>query len=149
MKEKWKTIPGFPDYKVSTLGRVWSVRRIRKGSNRFIGGCFLAPNSQGRVTLYGKKSITPARLMLMTFVRLPRRGECALHKDDVQSNNVLSNLYWGTKKANYYDALRNGRKGLPTGRRLAIRNKKLWKKGVYANAARKQWETKRRLKGFI
>jgi hypothetical protein len=57
----------------------------------------------------GTKSV--AWLMLAAFVRLPLPGELALHWDDDQTHNVLSNIRWGTRKDNMSDAIRNGRQG--------------------------------------
>jgi hypothetical protein len=48
------------------------------------------------------------RLVLTAFVRKPRAGEQACHRNGDPADNRLSNLYWGTQQANWDDRLRHG-----------------------------------------
>lgn len=55
------------------------------------------------------KSLRVNRLMLMAWVGPPPTDKHqARHLDDDKSNNVLSNLQWGTRAENYQDSVRNG-----------------------------------------
>jgi len=113
----YKTIPGYPEYSVSTLGLV------RGKNGDYIG---YGPRQVVRLKQNGRThQFTAANLMLRTFVRLPREGECALHEDDDPGMNILPNLYWGTRSQNGHDAYRNRRIG-----RGSEQNKKMrasWK----------------------
>jgi hypothetical protein len=97
MSEEWKTIEGFYDFKISTLGRIYriSTGRYLKSNNAEI--------------LLGDKFCQVGRLMLETFVGPPPdKDSKARHLDDNRENNTLSNLAWGTQQDNVHDALRNG-----------------------------------------
>lgn len=115
--ESWKEIPGFTGYEVSTHGRVrsfWARRgnwrtgrtfvigssphilkpRINRGGYRCVD-LILNPGSGKRV------AATVSRLVLTAFVRSPKPGELALHKNDPdKGNNRLDNLEWGYKPQN-------------------------------------------------
>jgi hypothetical protein len=105
---EWKVVPGFEDYEVSDRGHVaWNSPRGRK---------MLRPgtNTSGHLTvgLYKdgrrhKKYIH--ELVLLAHVGERPHGHVACHYDDIPSNNNLTNLRWDTPRANFIDALRNGR----------------------------------------
>lgn len=93
--EIWKTIDGYPSYKVSSYGRVWSDKTKR----------FLKPhvNNHGysQIFLSGtekKKNWTVHRLMTTAFI-----GPSTLevnHKDGDKLNNIISNLEYVTTREN-------------------------------------------------
>ena len=100
-KECWKPVKGFPNYRVSTLGRVYSLNRMR----------FIC-QTYDRVTLcHIGKMFRPrvAVIVLEAFVGKRPKGKLACHKDDNTLNNRLDNLYWGTHSQNVKDAIRNGK----------------------------------------
>ena len=113
VRERWKAVPGFPYYEVSTIGRVrvkdrprltqWGNYAIRKGQ--------LIHIARGKEVFLWKdgKAIckSVAWLVLTTFKRKGKRGEWALHKNDIAQDNRLENVYWGTPKENTEDAFRN------------------------------------------
>ncbi len=111
--EVWKEIPDFPDYEVSTFGR---LRRIRPAnSNRAKVGLLKANTCRTyhRFGLYngGKiRTLLVHRIILMTFVGPPpsQRHQGA-HEDDTPSNNRLDNLRWATPKENSEDRVIRGR----------------------------------------
>jgi hypothetical protein len=111
--EEWRKVDGWPNYEVSTFGRVRSKGfRILKLVGVQGGG---SPNYRPlHVSLSspGKQvwSVKVAVLVLLAFVGPPPfKGAHALHWDDDQGNNNLSNLRWGTSKDNASDRLRNGK----------------------------------------
>lgn len=113
---EWRAIPGHPGYEVSDDGRVRSLDRLvggRWGARRFPGANLTpSPDKDGylRVGLgrgNGRKPIS--RLMLLAFVGpAPADKPLACHRDGVNSNNVLSNLYWGSNSDNTLDQVRHG-----------------------------------------
>ncbi len=126
--EQWLAIPGFEGrYEASDHGRIRSLDRViaaRNGSRwrpgqpglpgtRRIRGRVLSP---GRKTASGHLHVvlegvdrTVHSLVLETFTGPCPPGMEALHADDNPGNNRLSNLSWGTRSENSYDAIRNGR----------------------------------------
>lgn len=97
--ERWRKIPGWPDFEVSDWGR---VRKIVPQH----------PDSDGypQVTLRSKGR-PAARIRVHRLVLAAFKGECppgheGLHGDDVKHNNDLTNLRWGTRRENLADRRR-------------------------------------------
>lgn len=110
--EIWKSIPYWPKYEVSNMGR---VRRIAGPDARgYINKeKILRPSPKGdaKVTLSDwprYKSEKVARLVLFAFVGPAPKGTEACHENDDKQDNRLSNLRWDTHRANGKDAIRNG-----------------------------------------
>lgn len=110
--ERWRPVPGWRYYEVSSHGRARSLDRItRNGRHR--RGCILSPTWDGYwgVSLYtgdgSVKRIHIHRLVLSAFVGACPQGMQGCHSDDDRENNRLSNLHWGTPKANVAEAFRN------------------------------------------
>lgn len=100
-----KQIPGFPKYKITRGGEVWSIR----------GKKFLIQ----KVTMYGYREITLCkhgkkhskkvhRLVLETFIGPCPKGMQACHNNGVKQDNRLENLRWDTGKNNELDKVRHG-----------------------------------------
>ncbi len=96
--ERWLQIPDFPDYQVSSFGRVCSLKqdapRLLKPITTTYGYAIVSLHQGGRTQRYVH------RLVLEAFV-----GECpdgceAAHLDGNQVNNALDNLAWVTPKEN-------------------------------------------------
>ena len=113
--EEWRKIPGFPDYSVSSLGR---VRRdtYRKASPAKAGHIRKTPpNSAGysTVTLFDngrKRCVNVNTLVCETFISpRPSPSHEAAHWDGDPANNRLTNLRWATGKENMGDCIRHGR----------------------------------------
>lgn len=106
--ERWRKIVEFPDYEVSTFGR---VRRI--GAKRFLRQAprpgrypHLRVELRKGGRLYWR---TVHVLVLIAFVGPPEPGkETACHNDGNPANNRLDNLRWDTQKANMEDMVRHG-----------------------------------------
>ena len=116
--EVFKPIPGFPGYDVSNRGRVRSYWK----APGYGGGMVMASGPQRvlKAKIYrGYQLITLCssdkhsmfqvhRLVLLTFVGPPPPGHECCHKDGCRSNNLLTNLYWGTKSRNALDRIKHG-----------------------------------------
>lgn len=120
-RERWRSVPGYPAYQVSSSGRVRSLGTAKRPE----GGVLRCSPSRATgyryATLYrGEKGRTAGKkvkvavLVLTAFVG-PGRGLDARHLDDVKTNDTLRNLSWGTRRDNVCDAIANGK--LRTGSR--------------------------------
>jgi len=109
--EQWRYIPGWPGYKVSSLGRIRRLERVdilgRVWTEKFL-------RLHGRCVSVMRNGeyydVQLAKLVLFAFVGPPPQGkELACHKDDDVTNNAVENLKWGSKKDNWEDAVANGK----------------------------------------
>lgn len=121
--EEWRPIAGYEGiYEVSSRGRVRSLDRtldqgncVRQMRGKILsGGKRKSPRKRfgayRTVDLYdhGARSTRYVhRLVAKAFIGPGGPGLEVCHKDDNGSNNVPSNLYWGTRSQNLYDAVRN------------------------------------------
>ncbi len=95
-QEEWREVPS-ESMQVSNLGRI-----MRQG---------IISSPRTHVYLRGGRQKWIYRLVLEIFVGpCPPGMECC-HYDDNRSNNVLSNLRWGTRTSNLQDRWRNGKGG--------------------------------------
>ena len=91
-EEEWENILGFPNYMISTHGR---VRNIKHG--RLVK---MSTTKQGamKVSLYSENNrITKSVKVLVAEAFLPGRTDqfdTAMHLDGDQSNNRIENLVW-------------------------------------------------------
>jgi len=136
MQEIWRSIVDCPGYEVSNRGRVRSINRVgvdgRRVHGRILTGS-LSGSTGARLTvrLHRPDGTVAKRyihsLVLEAFIGPRPRGCVARHINDDGMNNALSNLRWGTKSQNGYDAVANGRHGnstkttCPRGHALAVR----------------------------
>jgi hypothetical protein len=97
--EVWREVPGVPEIKASSLGRVrWNDGKPRIGSWQRSSG-------QGRYILtVGRspaKNYMVARLVCLAFHGIPPNDKPnVLHEDEDARNNKPDNLRWGTQKEN-------------------------------------------------
>lgn len=107
MKEEWRIVDGFPNYKVSNKGRIMSNHKTNKWH-------LLNPSlHDGRPTLnlFGdgvQRCTSVGRLVAKAFIPNPDNLPIVRHKNDHPYDNYISNLEWGTYKDNAQDAIRNG-----------------------------------------
>lgn len=104
-----KPIPGFPLYKVTRDGTVWSVHT---SPTRELTP-WTGPRGYQSVRLYRDTESyfkLVHRLVLMAWDRVPRPGEQCRHLNGDPSDNRLSNLAWGTAQENQDDRARHGTK---------------------------------------
>lgn len=113
-KERWRQIPGFSSYDVSSLGRVrtWKSRsrgrpkamRQRKDDDNYY-----------RVTLQsdaGKKCVKRVHILVARAFLGPARKRLVLHRDGKRNHNQLSNLEYGTYQDNNDDKYIHGTHGM-------------------------------------
>lgn len=110
MQEEWKDIEGFEGmYQVSNLGRVKSLARFKRKTDRLVKG---NPNKQLylQVQLYKDRKryvYLVHRLVMQAFEPIDNPTEMAVnHKDFNVQNNTLGNLEWCTTAENnqhYWD----------------------------------------------
>ena len=108
--ERWRQVPGYPDYDVSDQGRIRSwkggvkkpkLMRTRIGSR----------DGYPRVTLqdrHGKKKVERVHLLVARAFLGPARGRLVRHKDGKKHRPMLSNLEYGTYLDNKLDKHRHG-----------------------------------------
>ncbi len=116
---KYLPVVGYENYyEVSSNGIVRSVEReilYKNGDVRLHKSFVLSQkNKSGRYPKVGLwknnkvKYVSVHVLMLESFIGpRPSKQHEGCHRDDNQNNNDLSNLYWGTKKQNTEDRIRN------------------------------------------
>jgi hypothetical protein len=99
----WKPIEDFPGYEVSSDGQVRHGAKIKKTE----------PDRKGyrRVKLWrdGKASNRfVAPLVARAFIGLCPPGQTVRHRDGVNTNNVATNLQYGTRSENELDKREHG-----------------------------------------
>lgn len=102
-----KKIPEFPNYSITTQGKVYSNR-----FNRWLKPSFNLKTGYLQVILYTNKQRFCKRihrLVLETFIGPCPNGMESCHNDDNKLNNLLSNLRWDTKSNNTKDAIKYGK----------------------------------------
>lgn len=114
--ETWRTVDGFPDYEVSSLGRMRSWKPKGRWVGRPKAARIIGPNMHVKTGyVYACLCRVGAReyryvhhLVLEAFVGpCPDGMECA-HKNGVRNDNRLSNLRWDTPAGNAADKLVHG-----------------------------------------
>lgn len=108
--EEWRVIKDYPNYMVSSLGRVKSIDRYvnhPKGGLKLCRGQYRKPDITWdgylRVCLSknGKRTHKRVnRLVAEAFIQNPDNLPQVGHKDECKTNNCVSNLYWTTAKEN-------------------------------------------------
>jgi hypothetical protein len=105
MEETWKKIDVFPDYSISSIGRVRDdiSNNIYNGSISSTTGYIRFGTSR-----YGKKKcIDIHRLVALAFIPNPNNKKYIDHIDRNKQNNCINNLRWVTQSENNYNTERS------------------------------------------
>lgn len=126
MRETWKSIPGYPSYEASNLGRIRSVERsieiINHGTKCFrLHKSFIRKtnffNGYERLSLHNINRVRDIELVhrLVAFAWIPNpEGKPFInHKNGIRSDNRVKNLEWCTSLENTKHAIENGLKKMP------------------------------------
>jgi hypothetical protein len=110
-KEIWKTIEDFPDYQVSNLGNIRSLKWNKVKSIK------THQDSRGYVFVgffQDKKKYTRMvhRLVGMAFLPKVANKTQINHKDLNKFNNHYTNLEWSTQKENVHHAMKNNHRSV-------------------------------------
>jgi hypothetical protein len=117
MIEEWRSVPGFPNYEVSGLGRVRSLDCMKWGGPRagyyLKKGRILRPGlvSNGYPTvMLGREGGTRTvhSLVAEAFIGPRLEGQEVRHKDGDRTNPKAANLEYGTRGDNVKDAFKHG-----------------------------------------
>lgn len=103
--EEWRSIPSYPGYEASSLGRIRTrAHKVLPGTPQPTGhirvGIQIASNKQ--IKRYAHVLVCEA-----FNGPCPPGKECR-HKDGVSNNNVPDNLCWGTRQENQDDRIAHG-----------------------------------------
>lgn len=106
LEEIWVQCPRFPAYSVSSHARVRrNTRRVLKQRTRKDGYVVVTLSVSGRT-----RPTKVHRLVAEAFLPPPEPWQnCACHRDDDLSNNLPSNLFWGSNMDNVLDKTSKGR----------------------------------------
>ena len=101
--EQWLRIDGFPNYMVSSVGRVMNIRTFRV-LKPWLCKDYLSISlcSNGDVSFK-----TIHRLVANAFILNLTNLPCVDHKDRNSLNNHISNLRWCTKEENQHNRSKN------------------------------------------
>lgn len=116
MTEVWKEIPEYPDYRVSSLGRVKRVKESSKGNMPKVLKPWLTKDGYAIITLYrngGSKRKQVSRLVCSAFHGdPPSDGHQAAHNNGNPKDNRAENLRWATRSENMKDCLIHGTRAM-------------------------------------
>lgn len=105
--EVWKIIPNHESYSASSFGNIKNNK-----TEKILMPVVWGNRGHMAVKVGGGRGASKKyihRLVLMSFIGMPEKGQIACHRNDVKTDNRLENLYWGTYKSNTADAIRNGK----------------------------------------
>lgn len=123
--EIWKQIENYPDYFVSNLGRVKSLKR---GGEKVLKGALDKDGYHFIILCNGnRKKFFIHRLVGLVFLPNPENKPQINHKDRNKTNNCLSNLEWSTASENTKHAYDNGLENRNKGKKLGGYNAKVYR----------------------
>ena len=105
-KERWREIPGFDDYFVSSRGRIRSFKRKSNGKLLKPG---IRKDGYLFVNIHGNNGVQSVlriqTLVCLAFIGSQPKGLWICHKDGDRKNNRLENLRYDTPKGNGKDTI--------------------------------------------
>lgn len=103
--EEWKTIENYPNYRVSTYGRIYSIKRDIIMKPFHDGWGYLCVELRNE---YGGRAFKVSRLVAKAFIPNPYNKPEVNHIDGNKENNNVDNLEWVTGAENKRHAFANG-----------------------------------------
>jgi hypothetical protein len=103
--EKWRAVPGYPRYEISSVGR---LRNLKTGR---ILNPKVNPHGYIRTNIFNDEGTINAGIhcLVLEAFRGPRpKGFDACHLDGTRTNNAIENLVWGSRKENYWHSRKHG-----------------------------------------
>ena len=97
MAEIWKTIEDYPNYEVSSIGRVRNKKSMKLLSQSIDTNGYYKAEFRNE---HGKKTITIHRLVAQHFVENVDNKKCVDHINRDRLNNNVENLRWVTSSEN-------------------------------------------------
>lgn len=97
MQEIWKNIEGYTNYKISNLGRVYSIKNniiLKQRLDRYGYPCVTLSNKRKT------KNFLVHRLVAKSFLKNPKNLPTINHKDENKQNNCIDNLEYMSVKDN-------------------------------------------------
>lgn len=91
MKEIWKNITDYPNYKINNNGEIINIKTNKKIKN------FKGNDGYIRIYLFKnskKKGFLVHRLVAQAFIPNPKNFKEVNHKDEDKQNNNINNLEW-------------------------------------------------------
>lgn len=101
--EVWKEIKDFPQYSVSSLGRIKNSLTDRE-LKPYNAGSYLGVSLRKDNTTFKR---TVHRIVAETFIENPLKKPTVNHKDGNKKNNFVDNLEWATYHENNLHAYRS------------------------------------------
>ena len=137
--EKWIVIKDYPNYEVSSIGKIKSMNYNKERiliPQDMNGYHRVGLSKEGVVTLF-----LIHRLVAINFINNPNNYNFVNHKNGVKSDNRIDNLEWCTATENLNHALDNDLRVMPNGEKhhkskltelqvLEIRNSSLSQKAL-------------------
>ena len=113
--EKWRTIEGFEEYKVSNFGRICRAAKGR-GTNAVNGILKPGIHKKGYLLVYlskhSKKYTKKVHILVAkAFLPNPKNLPQVNHKNGIKSNCSVSNLEWRTQLGNMRHSVQLGLHG--------------------------------------
>ena len=110
IEEKWETIVDWPNYAVSTIGRVKRLTTKGSGIAGSVLTSFLVMGYPSVNLCHGsrRKSVRIHRLVAEAFIEKPDGCTEVNHIDATRDNNNVTNLEWVTSSENRFHAYLHG-----------------------------------------
>lgn len=105
MKEEWRIIPGYPDYKCSDKGRVMSKAKYKKWTMMTLAS--VGSHGYYGLTLKGGFRTTVHAMIALSFLG-PSNGMHINHRNGVKTDNRIENLEYVSQCDNNQHAVRFG-----------------------------------------